>query len=71
LGLSQAYAVAGHTADLTLLGQITFDSMDFVGSSLHMLAFCPGGVMFYYLLDKARIVPRVLSLWDSSRFCRS
>ena len=63
LGLSQAYAVAGHTADLTLLGQITFDSMDFVGSSLHMLAFCPGGVMFYYLLDKARIVPRVLSLW--------
>jgi hypothetical protein len=62
LGLSQAYA-AGHTADLTLLGQITFDSMDFVGSSLHMLAFCLGGVMFYYLLDKARLVPRVLSLW--------
>jgi Domain of unknown function (DUF4386) len=48
---------------LTLLGQIAFDSMDFVGSNLHMLAFCLGGVMFYYLLDKARIVPRVLSLW--------
>jgi Domain of unknown function (DUF4386) len=62
LGLSQAYA-AGHAADLPLLGQIAFDSMDFVGSSLHMLAFCLGGVLFYYLLDKARIVPRVLSLW--------
>jgi hypothetical protein len=61
LGLSQAYA-AGH-ADMTLLGQIAFDAMEFVGSSLHMLAFIPGGVMFYYLLDKARIVPRVLSLW--------
>jgi hypothetical protein len=63
LGLSQAYAAAGHAADLTLLGQIAFDSMDFVGSGLHMLAFCLGGLLFYYLLDKARIVPRVLSLW--------
>jgi len=61
LGLSQAYA-AGY-ADMTLLGQIAFDAMEFVGGSLHMLAFIPGGVMFYYLLDRARIVPRVLSLW--------
>jgi hypothetical protein len=63
LGLSQAYVAAGHAADLTLLGQIAFDSMEFVGSGLHMLAFCLGGPLFYYLLDKARIVPRVLSLW--------
>ena len=62
LRLSQAYA-AGHAADLPLLGQIAFDSMEFVGSGLHMLAFCLGGMLFYYLLDKARIVPRVLSLW--------
>lgn len=62
LGLSQAYAVAGH-ADMTVLGQIAFDAMDFVGSDLHMLAFIPGAVMFYYLLDRARIIPRVLSLW--------
>lgn len=60
--LSQEYAATGQ-ADLTLLGRIAFDSMDFVGSSLHMLAFCLGGVMFYYLLDKSRLVPRVLSLW--------
>jgi hypothetical protein len=63
LRLSQEYAAAGHAADLTLLGQIAFDSMDFVGSGLHMLGFCLGGLLFYYLLDKARIVPRVLSLW--------
>jgi hypothetical protein len=62
LRLSQDYAVAGG-ADLIRLGQIAFDAMEFVGSSLHMLAFIPGAVMFYYLLDKARIVPRVLSLW--------
>ncbi len=63
LRFSQEFATTGQTAYLPLLGQIAFDSMDFVGSSLHMLAFIPGAVMFYYLLDKARIVPRVLSLW--------
>ncbi len=63
LRLSQEFAATGQTAYLPLLGQIAFDSMEFVGSSLHMLAFCLGGVLFYYLLDKARIVPRVLSLW--------
>jgi hypothetical protein len=63
LRLSQDYAVEGQSAILQTLGQVAFDTMEFVGSSLHMLAFCLGGVLFYYLLDKARIVPRVLSLW--------
>ncbi len=63
LRLSQDYVVAGQSAILQTLGQVAFDTMEFVGSSLHMLAFCLGGVLFYYLLDKARIVPRVLSLW--------
>ena len=37
--------------------------MDFAGSTLHMLTFCLGGILFYYLFDKSRIVPRILSLW--------
>ncbi len=37
--------------------------MDFVGSTLHMLAFCLGGILFYLLLDRSRIVPRAISLW--------
>ena len=28
-----------------------------------MWSFCLGGILFYYLLDKSRIVPRALSLW--------
>ena len=28
-----------------------------------MLAFLPGGLMFYYLLYQSREVPRALSLW--------
>jgi hypothetical protein len=63
LRFGQEYAATVQTAYLPLLGQIAFDAMEFVGGSLHMLAFIPGAVMFYYLLDKARIVPRALSLW--------
>jgi hypothetical protein len=37
--------------------------MDFVGNTLHMLVFCLGAILFYYLLFKARVVPRWLSLW--------
>jgi hypothetical protein len=28
-----------------------------------MLAFCLGGILFYYLLYKSRVVPGALSLW--------
>jgi hypothetical protein len=62
LRFGQEFAATGQ-AYLPLLGQVAFDAMEFVGGSLHMLAFILGGVLFYYLLDKARIVPRVLSLW--------
>jgi hypothetical protein len=30
---------------------------------LSMAAFCVGAILFYYLLYKSEIVPRVLSLW--------
>jgi len=63
LRLSQEYVSAGQPAILQTFGNLAFDSMEFVGSTLHMLAFCPGAILFYYLLDKSRIVPRALSLW--------
>jgi len=63
LHLSQEYAAAGQPANLLLLGNIAYESMDFAGLTLHMLAFCPGGIMFYYLLYKSGVVPRFLSLW--------
>jgi hypothetical protein len=62
LRFSQAYA-AGQTADLLLLGQVVYEAMEFAGGTLHMLAFCLGAILFYFLLDKARLVPRWLSLW--------
>ena len=62
LRLSQAYAV-GQPAEVLLLGQVAYETMDFVGGTLHMVAFCLGAILFYFLLDKARVVPRWLSLW--------
>jgi hypothetical protein len=63
LHLGQEYVSAGQPAILQTLGNLAFASMEFVGDTLHMLAFCLGGIMFYYLLDKSRVVPRALSLW--------
>jgi hypothetical protein len=63
LGLSQEYVATGQPENLLFLGQLAYESMDFVGSTLHMLAFCLGAILFYYLLYKSSIVPRWLSLW--------
>lgn len=63
IGLSQEYVRAGNPADLLLLGNLAFESMDFVGSTLHILAFLPGALLFYYLLYQSRAVPRALSLY--------
>ncbi len=63
LRISQEYVTAGHPAYLQTMGNLAFESMNFVGMTLHMFAFCLGAILFYYLLDQSRIVPRALSLW--------
>jgi hypothetical protein len=63
LRISQESVIAGHPAYLQSLGNLTFETMHFGFSALAMLAFCLGAILFYYLLDKSRIVPRVLSFW--------
>jgi hypothetical protein len=63
LRASQEYVAAGYPEYLETLGSLALESMDFVGSTLHMLAFCIGGMLFYYLLYRSRVVPRGLSLW--------
>jgi hypothetical protein len=62
LHISQEYVAAANPVLLTM-GQVAYESMDFVGSTLHMLAFCLGGILFYWLLFKSGVVPRILSLW--------
>jgi hypothetical protein len=63
LRISQEYVTAGRPAYLQTMANLALESMDFVGFTLHMLAFCLGALLFYYLLYKSGVVPRVMSLW--------
>ena len=63
LRLSQEFASAGQPVSMLVFGNIALEAMDFVGDTLHMLAFCLGAILFYFLLYKSRVVPRGLSLW--------
>lgn len=63
LRISQEYVSAGRPDYLQSLGTLALESMDFLGFTMHMLAFCLGAVLFYYLLYKSDFVPRLLSLW--------
>jgi hypothetical protein len=63
LRMSQEYVAAGQPAILETLANVALESMDFVGFTLHVLVFCLGGILFYYLLYKSGAVPRALSLW--------
>ncbi len=62
LRISQEYAI-GFNPALQVMGQVSYESMEFVGNTLHMLAFCLGGILFYFLLYKSGVVPVALSLW--------
>jgi len=62
LHISQEYLAAGQPEYLLTMGKMAIDSTGYA-YSLHTLPFCYGAVLFYYLLDKSRAVPRGLSLW--------
>jgi hypothetical protein len=62
LCIGQEYVASGQPEILQILGNLVYRSMKY-GQELHMAAFCIGAMLFYYLLYKSRIVPRVLSLW--------
>ena len=62
LRISQEYVANGRPEDLRTLGNLALETMNF-GFGLLMLPFCIGGILFYYLLYKSRLIPRVLSVW--------
>jgi hypothetical protein len=63
LQLSQEYASIGQPESLLAFGNIALEAADYVGDTLHVLAFCLGAILFYVLLYKSKAVPRWLSLW--------
>jgi hypothetical protein len=63
IGISREYVISSNPAWLLTMGNLALGSMDFVGSTLHMLVFCLGGILFYTLLYKSGAVPPLMSLW--------
>lgn len=63
LRLSEEYVAAGQPANLQTMANLSLESMDFVGVTLHVLVFSVGAMLFYLLLYQSRVIPRVLSLW--------
>ena len=63
LQVSQEYVTAGHPDNMKFIGNLSLESMDFVGSTLHMLVFSLGAILFYYLLYKSGFISKILSLW--------
>ena len=63
LRISQEYMAAGQPDYLKVLGNLSVESMDFAGSTLHTIVFSIGAILFYCLFYKSRAVPRILSLW--------
>ena len=65
LSLSQQYVKAG-TQDLSYfqtLGDLLRTGRDFINHVAMILATSVGGLMFYLLLFKTKLIPRWLSLW--------
>jgi hypothetical protein len=62
LSLRQAYVAGGQLEWRLAMGKAAVDSTDYA-YTLHTLPFAYGACLFYFLLDKTRLVPRPLSLW--------
>ena len=63
--LSQEFIGAGapEASTLETLGDFLYYGVDRLGYDIHMLFFCVGGILWYYLLNHSRLVPRPLALW--------
>ena len=67
--LSQGFVEAGapESSHFQTLGTFLYQGVDRVGYDLHMLFFCLGGILWYYLFYASGYLPRALSLWGTGR----
>jgi hypothetical protein len=63
--LSQEYVKAGapESSYFQTLGDFLYHGFDRQGWSLHMLFFCLGGILWYSLFYRSRVIPRLLATW--------
>jgi hypothetical protein len=63
--LSQGFAEAGapESSHFQTLGAFLYQGVDRFGYDIHMLFFCLGGILWYYLFYASGYLPRALPLW--------
>jgi hypothetical protein len=54
---------------LQTLGEFLYHGVDRLGYQIHMLFFCLGGILWYYMLYSSRVIPRALSIWGLAAVC--
>jgi hypothetical protein len=71
LPLSQQFVEAGapEPSCFQTVGNFLYHGLDRLGYDIHMLFFCLGGILWYYLLYSSRLVPRALSIWGLAAVC--
>jgi hypothetical protein len=69
--LSQEFVEAGapEPSYFQSLGDFLYHGLDRLAYDIHMLFFCLGGILWYYLLYSSRLVPRPLALWGLVAVC--
>jgi hypothetical protein len=69
--LSQKFVEAGapEPSYFQTLGDFLYHGLDRLGYDIHMLFFCLGGILWYYLLYSSRVVPRALAIWGLAAIC--
>jgi hypothetical protein len=62
--VSQDFVDAGASAPayLQTLGEFLYDGLDRQGYTMHMLFYCIGGIVWYYLFFASRYIPRPIAL---------
>ena len=63
LHISREYMVQVNPVHLELMAGFALQTMDFLGVTLHMVVFCMGALLFYYLFFRSKVVPKFFSLW--------
>jgi hypothetical protein len=69
--LSQNFVAAEspEASHFQTLGNFLYHGVDRRGYDIHMLFFCAGGIIWYYLLYLSRIIPAGVSLWGLVAIC--
>lgn len=71
LPLSQEFVEAGapEASSIQRMANFLYYGVDRGGYDIHMLFFCVGGMLWYYLLYSSRAIPLGLSIWGLAAVC--